>query len=67
MKERLEKARTQVTTNEEKLSDFEIKHSKLVMVAENYNVDPTRVKEYISAVKNVAKPPANDRVQAVAE
>ena len=37
------------------------------MVAENYKVDPTKVKEYISAVKNVAKPPANDRVQAGAE
>ena len=67
MKERLEKAQTQVTTNEEKLSDFETKHSKLIMVAENYQVDPTKVKEYISAVKNITKPPANDRVQAGAE
>ena len=65
MKERLEKARTQSTNNEEKLSDFETKHSKLVMVAENYNIDHTRVKEYINAVKPVKV--NHDRTQVQAE
>ena len=62
MKERLEKAKSQVENNEEKLTDFEQKHKKLVIVAENYNVDTQRVKEYINVVKNKNDKAAPDRV-----
>ena len=60
LRERLDRAKNQATTNDEKLSDFQTKHEKLVLVAQNYQVDPHKVKDYIGAVKVVKIAP--DRV-----
>ena len=65
LQEKLDRARNQAITNDEKISDLKTKHDKLVMVAQNYKVDHHRTKEYINATKVVKVAP--DRVQAEAE
>lgn len=47
----MEKARSTVSTNEEKLSDLQTKQEKLMIVAANYNVDTNRLKDYVTITK----------------
>ena len=43
------------------LSDLQTKHEKLAVVAQNYNIDANRAKEYIAATKTTNVP--QDRLQ----
>ena len=50
MREKLDRVRTQTTLNEENLSDLQSKNEKLIAVAHNYNIDPSRVKDYLTLI-----------------
>lgn len=50
-KEKQERAREQMTQHEEKLSELETKYEKLQVVAANYGLDLTKIKEYLNANK----------------
>ena len=65
LREKLEKARMQAVSNEEKISDHQTKNEKLILVAQNYQIDTNRLKDYINATKVTKVVP--DRVQAEAE
>ena len=65
LKEKVEKARSTVSTNEEKLSDLQTKQDKLMIVAANYSVEANRLKDYVTITKMDNLQP--DRVQIEAE
>lgn len=65
LKEKVDKARSTVTTNEEKLSDLQTKQEKLLIVASNYNVETNRLKDYVMVTKIDSFQP--DRIQIEAE
>jgi len=65
LKEKLEKAREQATNGENKLSELQTKKEKLMIVAQNYDIDTARTKDYINASKVTRV--AHDRAQIEAE
>jgi len=44
------------------LSDLKTKQEKLYAVAQNYQIDPSKLKEYLIVAKEKKKPVAPDRV-----
>jgi len=51
LRERLDKARGTVAANEEKISDLQTKQEKLNLVAQKYNIDLHRLKDYAAMTR----------------